>query len=165
MAVAVATAPGPAAAKPTVAVENLPEVQATETASQPVVVAGTATFEEDVASASVGCYTVPSGMVLVLDGATADLQASTTIEELALVVMVLIAIPCEAPTNLATDPQVIAFPIDGGTGFFSIAASAPLPPMHLPPGTSISVYRNSTLFAHDARVIVSGHLVPAVAAP
>ena len=111
----------------------------------------------------------PPGMALVLDGASADLHG--VIVDTTRMVKVRLKItffPNEPPltqvVNVATDFKPVT--VDLGGAFTSTAVSWALPPMHLPPGTEVqvSVMQNAVTNSPDYGVLVTGHLVPAIAA-
>lgn len=148
-----------------VVVKNFPDVQATATASQPFTLSGLAEFESGDFLVTVDSFSVPPGMVLVLDAASADLQGATTNVDLMAQVRLFLTIPGEpAPVSIATDMKTVTIDLQGG-GFIGTPVSWALPPMHLPADTlvSVSVVQNSTVYSLDYRVVVTGHLVPAVA--
>ena len=166
--VAVAVQPDDAPPAMPVVVQNFPELQTTETASQPFIATALAHFPNPDYSVAAGSFSVPPGMALVLDGASADLHG--VIVDTTRMVKVRLKItffPNEPPltqvVNVATDFKPVT--VDLGGAFTSTAVSWALPPMHLPPGTEVqvSVMQNAVTNSPDYGVLVTGHLVPAIA--
>ena len=165
--VAVAVQPDDVPPPMSVVVQNFPEVQTTETASQPFVMTALAHFPNPDYSVAAGSFTVPPGMALVLDGASADLHGVIVDTTRMVKVRLKITFPDQPPltdlVNVATDFKPVT--VDLGGAFTSTAVSWALPPMHLPPGTEVqvSVMQNAVTNSPDYGVLVTGHLVPAIA--
>jgi hypothetical protein len=103
-------------------------------------------------------------MVLVLDGASADIVQSITETGVLVQMRLTITAPGETGVTVATDLKPVNLQVSTNA-YVSNPASWTLPPMHLPAGTIVHVglYQTSSVFALDYRVLVTGHLVPAAA--
>jgi len=149
-------------AQQSVDVANFPEVQATTTSDRPFALVGSAHIDVDDITGSVDSYVVPQGMVLVLDAASADIQQSTTVTGVTVQMRLFITVPGQSGVTVATEQKPINLQV-GNNSYLSNPASWTLPPMHLPPGTSLHVQliQTKAVFAFDYRVLVTGHLVAA----
>jgi len=165
---AVAVQPADAPPAMSVVVQNFPDVQTTETASQPFVMTALAHFPNPTYLVPAGSFSVPPGMALVLDGASADLHGALSDTTRMVKVRLHITFPNQPPltdvVDVATDFKPVT--VDLGGSFTSTPVSWALPPMHLPQGTEVqvSVMQNATANSPDYGVLVTGHLVPAIAA-
>ena len=150
-------------AQQSVTVENFPDQQAIETGDRPFTRVGTAHIEIDGFSDLVDSFIVPPGMVLELDGASADIHQSITSTGVTVQLRLSIAIPGEAGISVATDQKPVNIQLSSNS-YLGNPASWTLPPMHLPPGTSVSVQliQTKSVFALDYDVLVTGHLLTAI---
>ena len=150
---------------PSVTVSNFPTVQTTEVGSQAYIVKGLAEFEnDDYFFANAGQFTVPSGMILILDSAMINPHSTVTNDALIGKVSLTITTPDTTTFRLSTDMKPLMVELNGST-YVALQPTWALPQTHIPSGSIVylGMWQNYKDYALDFDVIVSGHLVPEIA--